>query len=67
MLIDEMIKRTQEAPAVDAEPVRHGEWKEPYKYDIWDCYVCSRCKYMSDSKSRYCPECGAKMIQGGAE
>lgn len=26
LLIDEMIKRTQDAPAVDAEPVRHGRW-----------------------------------------
>ena len=44
------------------EPVRRGEWTEPYKYDIWDCYVCSRCKFASDKKYIYCPNCGAKMI-----
>ena len=51
----------QDAPAVDAEPVRRGEWTEPYKNDIWDCYVCSSCGYAQDRTSRYCPECGARM------
>lgn len=51
----------EKVPSVDAEPVRHGEWTEPYKYDIWDCYVCSRCKFSSDNKYIYCPNCGAKM------
>lgn len=63
LLIDAMIKETQDAPAVDAEPVRHGEWTEPYKYDIWDCYVCSRCKFLIDNKYIYCPNCGAKMTR----
>lgn len=50
-----------EIPVVDAEPVRRGEWTEPYKNDIWDCYVCSSCGYAQDRTSRYCPECGARM------
>ena len=49
----------EKLPAVTQRPC--GEWTEPYKNDIWDCYVCSRCKYASGSKSRYCPECGARM------
>lgn len=51
----------EDVPSVDAEPVRRGEWTEPYKGDIWDFYICSRCKYGSDNKYRYCPECGARM------
>ena len=43
------------------EPVRRGEWTEPYKNDIWGYYVCSICKCASVNKSRYCPDCGAKM------
>lgn len=50
-----------EIPAADAETVRRGEWKEPYKNDIWDCYVCSSCGYAQDRTSRFCPECGARM------
>lgn len=50
-----------DAPAVDAEPVRHGKWKS-----MGDCGVteCSACEwnieeYVGDYK--YCPCCGAKM------
>lgn len=55
------IKCVKRAPAVDAEPARRGEWTKPYKNDIWDCYVCSLCGYMCDSKFRFCPNCDAKM------
>lgn len=61
----------QEAPAVDAEPVRHGRWisekcnhkpcriKNPEK---WVTYKCSVCGYSNGRKqSNYCPNCGAKM------
>ena len=46
------------------EPVLHGEWTEPYKYSILDCYVCSRCKFASYNKYIYCPKCGARMDGG---
>lgn len=58
------------APAVDAEPVRHGKW-------VWDevgfKYTCSECKCDFDYSTMYglfdhgfayagyCPNCGAKM------
>ena len=58
------IKCVKRAPAVDAEPARRGEWTKPYKNDIWDCYVCSLCGYMCDSKFRFCPNCDAKMDRG---
>ena len=58
------------APTVDAEPVRHGTWKEE-RVKIDDqfslsipCYLCSECGGYMDASPRlfkYCPYCGAKM------
>lgn len=60
------------APAVDAEPVRHGKWGEPVivGYDgvnvIW-ARPCSACGYENRYYgTHYCPNCGAKM-DGDAE
>lgn len=59
----------KKAPTIEAEPVRHGEWK--IKTDDYDCeyIMCSCCKeefYPADedtvdTKPNYCPNCGAKM------
>lgn len=45
-----------DAPTVDAEPVKHG---------VWFGTVCSCCgKSTSDSYDcEYCPHCGAKMVE----
>lgn len=51
-----------EQPAVDAEPVRHGEWI--YQDDeIMQCKTCSlcRCESFDLDGAGYCPNCGAKM------
>ena len=50
----------QEAPAVDAEPVRHGRWI--ISSDGYYPY-CSECKAEPKSgvMTKYCPNCGAKM------
>lgn len=58
-----------DAPAVDAEPVRHGRW-EVGKSDFgWaediDCSECGS-MYSFFKKPNYCPNCGARM-DGGAE
>lgn len=59
---DEELERVlNKLPAVDAEPVRHGKWLEPYKNDIWDCYRCSECGAAFDRTTKYCSNCGAKM------
>lgn len=70
LLIDEMIKRTQEAPAVDIEPVRHGKWIDK----LSDCYwpgdkICSECgaEYSFYKVQNYCPNCGARMDAKEAE
>lgn len=54
------------APAIDAEPVKHGIW-EPDPY----AFLCSKChKWLevreATASMNYCPHCGAKM-DGGAE
>lgn len=54
-------------PAADVAPVRHGRWVE--SSIPCEKYVCSECggacwyyDYQGDvAKSRYCPNCGAKM------
>ena len=64
-----------DAPAVDAEPVRHGRWetKEYTTEDSFDDWivihheeVCSECGKGQGERSNFCPNCGAKM-DGEAE
>ena len=64
-----------EAPSVDAEPVRHGRWetKEYTTEDSFDDWivihheeVCSECGKGQGERSKFCPNCGAKM-NGEAE
>ena len=52
------------APSADVAPVRHGHWEvidaeEPRRYG------CSECKRLSWHMENYCPNCGAKMDEGG--
>ncbi len=51
----------EDAPSVDAEPVRHGEWT-PEITDLGTMvFRCSACQRLSDVHWAYCPRCGAKM------
>lgn len=65
---DEVAKAVENAPTIEAEPVRRGRWGE----GINDKWVCSECgtgnnyAYSWDItgyqlQDRYCPNCGAKM------
>lgn len=50
----------EDAPTIEAEPVRHGHWEwtdDPRTGD----FVCSNCLDHNIVRSRYCPNCGAKM------
>ena len=55
-----------DAPAVDAEVVRHGKWiaenirKKSY---LRQCSVCNKIAYFCGTgcSYNYCPNCGAKM------
>ena len=52
-----LLSEINDAPAVDAEPVRHGHW---IKRGGW--YWCSECgDHWGDDGANYCPNCGAKM------
>ena len=60
------------APTIEAEPVRHGRWvllDECYNEGVY-CSVCQKkvykkCYANQKIKSKFCPHCGAKM-DGGA-
>ena len=62
-----------QAPLADAEPVRHGRWKtKEYitedDFDDWGVIhheeVCSECGKWQMERSKFCPNCGAKMDEG---
>lgn len=80
--------RIENAPAVDAEPVRHGKWVWNNDAIDWGigAWVCSECGGRNENihaakpgtvkaytnpyiyaGTKFCPNCGARMIQGGAE
>ena len=52
-------------PAVDAEPVRHGQWiNRGYVCGehAWECSVCGESEWRGSTIGLYyCPNCGAKM------
>lgn len=64
-----MPKIIDNAPTIDAEPVRCGKWIEQ---DDGSYYTCSFCKNEwitlegnpIDNNMKYCPQCGAKMDGG---
>lgn len=67
--IARVLHRVKKLPAVDAEPVRHGQWLQSVKSWAWPHdIVCSMCgaEYNFYQPPRYCPDCGAKM-DGGQE
>lgn len=51
-----------EAPTIDAEPVRRGYWKVWYHGGTSFSYTCSFCgMHTPNEKTPYCAYCGAKM------
>ena len=59
------------------EPVRHGRWEivivstsNPYESEIEEkCSLCGRFvqRYGTQPQDNYCPNCGAKMMDGGKQ
>lgn len=78
-LLQAVVKMVDAQEAVDAEPVRHGEWLFS-DYDYFTCSVCGD-QYFTGADSTkdakamlennayypYCPYCGAKMDGGNEE
>lgn len=65
----EIILRVKEAPTIDAEPVRHGQWilvlaDKRGRGGVYNCTACNGCRPI---KSAYCPDCGAKMDGGASD
>lgn len=58
------VEDIKNAPTVEAEPVKHGEWKEIVTHNgctpDYDC-ICSNCNESGVPHYKYCPHCGAKM------
>lgn len=54
-----VLGKIEDAPTVDAEPVRHGRWlKNGDRY--CECSVCHH-EGNTSGADNYCPNCGAKM------
>lgn len=70
------VNEIENAPTVEAEPVRHGRWigeGDGYSdgYPVFDIWYCSECEYCIDDGTddpsllpEYCQNCGAKMDGG---
>lgn len=64
-----VLRIVDDAPAVDAEPVRHGRWERMDEYcNHSKTFRCSVCKgnveysyFTRFCEYDYCPNCGAKM------
>lgn len=52
-----------DAPAIDAQPVKHGRWVLAASGELY----CSICEYVPQwDDDKFCANCGAKM-DGGSE
>ena len=54
------VSSIKKAPTIEAEPVRHGRWCEPFGGYLPFCSECRKCPTAS-IKTPYCPNCGARM------
>lgn len=54
-------KCINEAPAIDAEPVRHGHWDDSFDGITPYCSVCGMSHNCINRTPDYCPHCGARM------
>ena len=51
-------------PPADVAPVRHGRWLPFHSTAAGDIQYCSACEIGCTWKPNYCPNCGAKMMEG---
>lgn len=52
-----------EVPTVDAKPITNAHWEEINSR--LESQRCSKCGYVTVTRSNYCGGCGAKMNEGG--
>lgn len=74
-MLNKVLETVEAFPAVDAEPVRHGEWiLNPcnlYNDATWVCSVCGNEWVLIDgtpldNQMDYCTKCGA-LMNGGTD
>ena len=64
---DALREAVERQPTIEADPVRNGRWEEIGGYEPENQgFACSVCDFATTVKSRFCPNCGARM-DGGAE
>ncbi len=58
------IAEVEEAPTIEAEPVKHGRWEDGPLNGYLHCSACKDVyiddTWLDDGKWSYCPNCGAK-------
>ena len=65
------IRKVKDAPTIESEPVRHGEWIDTGIEEldlIYSGYKCSQCGFiLCGDSTKYCPGCGSKMDKKSPE
>lgn len=56
-----IVDMLEEAPVIEAEPVRHGHWDDSFDGITPYCSVCGMSHNCINRTPDYCPHCGAKM------
>lgn len=56
------LKDINNAPTIEAEPVRHGRWEYIGGYGYQ--HRCSKCFMCAGYRTNYCPNCGTLMDKG---
>lgn len=66
--INDFDEKLKSMPTVDAVPARHGKWIHEVRYTIdslhsYQQYRCSECGMTYITNTKYCPNCGARMVE----
>lgn len=66
--VSNVLERIEEAPTIEAEPVRHGVWLDSGINGTVSCSLCKFTDFFAKQNRmmlfKYCPGCGAKMDGG---
>lgn len=67
--VDDTFGYIDSEPSADVAQVRHGLWEKvawwqhQNRYECNECSICG-CRVKPKFKYNYCPNCGAKMMEG---